>query len=86
MISEIQVKGLTDLTTSTWAPDSKALFVSGPVPWGYALLRVTLDGQTQPVIENHAPDVMAAVPFPDGRHLALFAAGDTGNMWMMEDF
>ena len=86
LISEIQVKALTGLTSSSWAPDGKALFVSGHVPWGYALLQVSLDGQTQPIIENHAPDVMGAVPSPDGRHLALFAAGDNGNIWMMENF
>jgi hypothetical protein len=86
LINEIQVKGLAGLTSSAWAPDGKALFVSGHVPWGHALLRVSLDGQTQPIIENHAPDVMGAMPSPDGRHLALFAAGDNGNMWMMENF
>jgi serine/threonine protein kinase len=86
LVNEVQVKGLTGLTSSAWVPDGKALFVSGHVPRGYALLRVSLDGQTQPIIENHAPDVMGAVPSPDGRHLALFAAGDNGNMWMMENF
>jgi len=86
LIHEFQVKGLTGLTSLSWAPDGKALFVSGHVPWGYALLQVNLDGQTQPIIENHTPDVMRAVPSPDGRHLALFAAGDNGNMWMMENF
>ena len=86
LVNEVQVKGLTGLTSSAWVPDGKALFVSGHVPLGYALLRVSLDGQTQPIIENHAPDVMGAIPSPDGRHLALFAAGDNGNMWMMEDF
>jgi len=86
LINEIQVKGLTGLTSSSWAPGGNALFVSGHVPWGYALLQVSLDGRTQPIIENHTPDVMGAVPSPDGRHLALFAAGDNGNMWMMENF
>jgi Tol biopolymer transport system component len=86
LINEIQVKGLTALTSSSWAPDGKALFVSGHVPWGYALLRVSLDGQTQPIFESHAPDVMGAVPSPDGRHIALFTAGDNGNMWMIEKF
>jgi len=86
LIHEIQVNGLSGLTSSSWAPDGKALFVSGHVPWGYALLQVSLDGQTHPIIENHAPDVMGAVPSPDGRHIALFAAGDNGNMWMMENF
>jgi hypothetical protein len=86
LINDIQVKGLTALTSSSWAADGKALFISGHVPWGYALLQVSLDGETHPIIENHAPDVMGAVPSPDGRHLALFAAGDHGNIWMMENF
>jgi len=86
IVKEIQVKGITGLTATSWVPDVKALFVAGRVPRGYALLRISLDGQTQPIIENHAPDVMGAIPSPDGRHLALFAAGDNGNMWMMENF
>ena len=86
LVNEIQVKGLTGLTSSSWATDGKALFVSGHIPWGYALLRVNLDGQTQPIIKNHVPDVMGAMPSPDGRHIALFAAGDNGNMWMIENF
>jgi serine/threonine protein kinase len=85
-INEIQVKDLTGLTSSSWTADGKALLVSGHVPWGYALFRVSLDGQTHPIIENHAPDVMGALPSPDGSHIALFAAGDNGNMWMMENF
>ena len=72
------MKGLADLTASAWASDSNALFVSGHVSWGYTLLRVDVNGEIHSIVENHAPDVMAAVPSPDGRHLALFAAGDTG--------
>ena len=86
IINQTQVKGLTSLTSLSWAPDCKALFVSGHVPWGYALAQVSLDGQVQPIVENHTPDVMGAVPSPDGRRLALFAAGDNGNIWMMENF
>ena len=86
LVNEVQVKGLAGLTSSSWVPDGKALFVSGHVPWGYALLRLGLNGQTQPIIKKHTPDVMGAVASPDGGHLALFAAGDNGNMWMMENF
>jgi len=86
LVNEVQVKGLTGLTSSSWMPDGNALFVSGHIPLGFALLRLSLDGQIQPIIENHAPDVMGAVASPDGRHLALFAAGDNGNMWTMENF
>jgi hypothetical protein len=86
LIKEIQVKGPSSVFNFNWAQDSKALFVTGPVPGGHVLLRVSLDGQTQPVIESHMPDFIAGKPSPDGRHLVLTGVGDSANMWMMENF
>ena len=86
LIKEIQVKGPTSLFNSNWAPDGSAIFVTGPVLGGHVLLRVTLDGQTQPVIESHAPDFIAGLPSPDGRHLVMTGVGDSANVWMMENF
>ena len=86
LINEIQVKGPTSLFNFNWAPDGSAIFVTGPVPGGHMLLRVSLDGQTQPVIEGHAPGFIAGLPSPDGRHLVLTGVGDSANMWMMENF
>jgi eukaryotic-like serine/threonine-protein kinase len=85
LIKEIQVKGPTSVYNFNWAQDSKALFVTGPVPGGHVLVRVSLDGQTQPVIEGNMP-VIAARPSPDGRHLAVNVGVDSNNMWMMENF
>jgi len=85
LIKEIQVKGPTSVYNFNWAQDSKALFVTGTVPGGQVLLRVSLDGQTQPVIEGHMP-VIAGRASPDGRHLAVNVGGDSANMWMMENF
>jgi len=34
LINDIQVKVLTALTSSSWAADGKALFISGHFPWG----------------------------------------------------
>jgi eukaryotic-like serine/threonine-protein kinase len=86
LIKEIQVKGPKSLFNFNWAPDGSAIFVTGPVLGGHVLLRVTLDGQTQPVIESHAPDFIAGLPSPDGRHLVVTGVGDTKNIWMMENF
>jgi len=86
LIKEIQVKGPTSVFNFNWGQDSTALFVTGPVPGGHVLLRVSLDGQTQPVIEGHAPDFIAGLPSPDGRHLAVTGVGDSANVWMMENF
>jgi len=86
LIDQVPVKGSTGLIHSAWAPDGKALFVSSRVPGGYAMLRLSLDGHTKPLIENHSPDVMGAVSSPDGRHLAMTGVGDNNNLWMMENF
>jgi serine/threonine protein kinase len=83
LLHEIHVKGSRGLVDSPWAPDGKALFISGG---DGALLRVSLDGHVQPLIENHAPDVVLALPSPDGRHLAVMTNGGGRNMWMMENF
>jgi eukaryotic-like serine/threonine-protein kinase len=80
---EIRLKNSISPKFSPWAPDGKSLFVSAA---DVALLRVSLDGQVQPLIENHAPDVVFALPSPDGRHLAINANGAGRNMWMMENF
>ena len=64
LIKEIQVKGPTSVFNFNWGQDSTALFVTGPVPGGHMLLRVSLDGQTQPVLEGHAPDFIAGMPSP----------------------
>jgi len=85
LINEIQVKGPSSVYNFNWTQDSKALFVTGPVPSGHVLLRLSLDGQTQPVIEGNMP-VIAGRASPDGRHLAVTVGGDSANMWMMENF
>ena len=86
LINEIQVKGPTSLFNFNWAPDGSAIFVTGAIPGGHVLLRASLDGQTRRVTESHSPDFIAAMPSPDGHHLALTGVGDTANMWMMENF
>jgi eukaryotic-like serine/threonine-protein kinase len=83
---ELQVEDSPSLLNSTWAADGKALFVSASISGGYALLRVSLDGKTQPLITNHTPDVVLGLPSPDGRNLAVMAAAYNQNVWMMENF
>jgi eukaryotic-like serine/threonine-protein kinase len=86
LTNEIQVKGTSSLLQSRWKPDGTALFVAGRAPAGHLLLQVNLDGQTRVLLESHAPDVIAGLPSPDGRHIALSGMANTSNMWMMENF
>jgi len=83
---ELQVQDSPSLLNSPWAADGKTLFVSASISGGYALLRVGMDGKTQPLIANHTPDVVLGLPSPDGRNLAVTAATYNQNVWMMENF
>ena len=83
---ELHVKDSPRLMKTLWSADGKVLFVGAAVSGGYALLRVGLDGRAEPVIANHAPDVILGLPSPDGRNLAVMALTDSENMWTMENF
>jgi len=83
---ELQVKDSPSLLNCPWAADGNALFVSASISGGYALLRVGLDGKSQPLIANHTPDVVLGLPSPDSRNLAVMAAIYNQNVWMMENF
>jgi serine/threonine protein kinase len=83
---ELHVKDSPSLMKTLWSADGKVLFVGAAVSGGYALLRVGLDGRAEPVIANHAPDVILGLPSPDGRSLAIMAVTYNENVWMMENF
>ncbi len=83
LIREIQVKDSRTADSLSWVPDGSALFVAAS---GGSLMRVGLDGRVQPLIENHAPEVVAAGASPDGRHLVVMFRGARKNVWMMENF
>jgi len=73
-----------------WAWDSNTLWLGGFVgrgEWGArsGLFRVDLTGKITPMYRGLNPSITFAIPSPDGRHLALGAATETSNMWLLED-
>jgi len=90
----LAVKGWNNFQTLNWEADGKALIVASATGDGAALLEVDLQGKAYVLWEQRGdlePNnaVLSApwgLPSPDGRHLAIYAAHLSGNMWMMENF
>jgi serine/threonine protein kinase/DNA-binding winged helix-turn-helix (wHTH) protein len=84
---QIHVKGWSNLGWLSWAADGKSLFVFSGNRQERSLLHVDLRGNAHFLWQNPgAYGEAAAVPSPDGRHLAMSGRTLNSNMWMMENF
>ncbi|MBM3745631.1 MAG: hypothetical protein FJW34_07525, partial [Acidobacteria bacterium] len=81
---EISAGGWTHLEFAAWAPDGKALFVTGWASNGPPLLRVPLDGETR-LLYKGGYYVENPVPSPDGRYLAFGEVTLESNAWVIEN-
>ena len=76
-----------ELGSLEWAPDGKSLFVAGRSHGGQSvLLRITLDGRASVLLRSDNSEILAALPSPDGRFLAIPEAKDSNNVWAVENF
>jgi DNA-binding winged helix-turn-helix (wHTH) protein/Tol biopolymer transport system component len=50
----------------------------------WALLNIDLQGRTRTLLEDTDMMIGWAIPAPDGKHLALWKARGTSNVWMLE--
>jgi len=50
----------------------------------WALLNIDLQGRTRTMLEDSDTMLGWAIPAPDGKHLALWKARGTSNVWMLE--
>lgn len=76
-----------ELGSLDWAPDGKSLFVAGRSHGGQSvLLRITLDGRASVLLRSDNSEILAALPSPDGRFLAIPEAKDSNNVWTVENF
>ena len=84
---DLTLKGWNGLMGLNWSADGRTLLVS----WhdfarDSALLSVTLDGKTSVLLKSSNPEIWGAIPSPDGRLLAIAAAGGPKNVWQVENF
>jgi serine/threonine protein kinase len=82
----ITVKDYPDLLDLNWAIDSQSMFVSTLQPGRATLLRVALNGDAQPVWQQHQSKLTWGIPSPDGRHLAIMGSNSEANVWLIGNF
>ena len=83
---EVTVKAWDELGSIGWSVDGKSLL---PV-WHHesetALLKVALDGKVSVLLRSSNPEILGAIPSPDGRFLVIAGASTTRNVWQIENF
>jgi hypothetical protein len=82
-VHDILLKGMTDLSTLSWAADGKSLFATTFAVTGSSLLHITPDGKYR-VLYKGAKEVEGARPSPDGRYLAFGDVASASNVWLVE--
>jgi DNA-binding winged helix-turn-helix (wHTH) protein/Tol biopolymer transport system component len=72
------------ISSIDFAADGRSLFAPAYTNAGkWALLNIDLAGNTRTLLED--TDMLGwAIPAPDGKHLALWKARGTSNVWMLE--
>ena len=83
---EVKVPNWNGADNPMWSNDATGMYVSTPVQDGCALVRVSLKGRVQVVWEQRGGLSTAAIPSPDGRHLAMLGWTLSSNAWMMQNF
>ena len=84
---EIFVKGWPNGSGLDWSPDGKGLYTGSVSPQRLTLLYVDLKGNAKVLWQyKGSSGVIAGVPSPDGRHLAVDVKVDNSNVWMLEGF
>lgn len=81
---EISADGWTHLEFAAWAPDGKALYLTGWASKAAPLLRLSLGGETT-LLYKGSYYVENPVPSPDGRYLAFSEVTLESNAWVIEN-
>lgn len=83
----LQIRGWSGICCFDWAADGRSLWVSVYTNAGKrAMLNVDLQGKARPVLEEDKMMLGWGIPSPDGRHLAIWKASESSNVWMLENF
>jgi Tol biopolymer transport system component len=83
--NDIVVEGASDLANLDWGRTGAGFFSSNQTRHGPELLFIRLDG-TSRVLWSQQETPVAAIPSPDGTHLAIAGWTRQSNAWMLTDF
>jgi len=82
---DVVVKDATALANLDWSGTGAGFFSTNRTPHGSELPFIRLDG-TSSVLWSQQGAPVAAIPSPDGTHLAIAGWTRQNNIWMLTDF
>jgi hypothetical protein len=81
----VTVQAWAGISSIDFAADSRSMWAPAYTNTGkWALLNIDLQGRTRKMLEDTQMTIGWAIPAPDGKHLALWKARGTSNVWMLE--
>jgi Tol biopolymer transport system component len=83
---DLTVKGWDELGSIVWSVDGRSLLTISHHESDTVLLNVALDGRVSVLLRSSNPEILGAIPSPDGRSLAIAGANTTRNVWQIENF
>ena len=82
---DVVVQNVTTLQNLDWSGTGQSFFSTSVTPRGRELLHIRMDG-TSRVLWSQQGTPVAAIPSPDGSHLAITAWSRQSNVWMVTNF
>jgi len=82
---DVVVENVTAIASLDWSGTGAGFFSSRLTPGGRELLFIRMDGTSRVLWSRPGPSV-AAIPSPDGTHLAIAGWTRQSNIWMLADF
>ena len=83
---DLTVKGWDELGSIVWSVDGRSLLTISHHESDTVLLNVALDGRVSVLLRSSKPEILGAIPSPDGRSLAIAGTNTTRNVWQIENF
>ncbi len=83
---ELTVRGWDEFHSIVWSADGRMLLVGWHHGSDTALLKVALDGTASVLLHSSDPQILGAIPSPDGHSLAIAGTSTSRNVWQIENF
>jgi hypothetical protein len=81
------VAGWAGIVSIDFAADSKSVWSTAFTDSGqWELLKISMQGRARPMLKDDTMEMGWAIPAPDGKHLAIWKARQTSNVWLLELF